>query len=505
MVKLALSMYGHMYAELSAALYRGNALRAMEVVSHWGVEFTSAHVSGAPYPLRDLFDTVTVLQGASVDTASNLARMREKLSSVFATLTAARINECLLMRIDVYVDALAPPPHMGTAGLHTVNNQHFGPWDGLIYGPVNTLHGCGLQDRAAGQPEALLVDCCRKQGCRQFSNYEISLVKPANGTKALRSQQVRTWTRTAGQPSRHHRRNLTDFFEAHRRRLATLPRLNTTAVVAVGGLRSLIFPDVARNLQTHVLRPLSADLFLYLDPRQIQWASKLDYTAYNRCATHARMPQASGASLQGYLEELSPLASGEFNDCEAFGDVLPHTTANTSALWRTAAERVRPEACGFFKYRRCMAQFLWADEAFALVRAHERARGQPYEWVVKVRPDMVFHQPLQLPRRGGSVVYGYHYRAHMILDWWAVMARDVAERYFSMGRAMRSCDLLGWDPRALRCSGLKKDDVECFLYRWMASHGIRVDNRWGNKFDSTLVHVEGNARTFVTAASFAAG
>lgn len=499
MVKLALSMYGHMYADLSAGVYRNNAMRAIDVSTPWGVTLRTAHVSGVRYNLSDLFNTVHVSSGASVDGTSNLARMREKLTSVFKALEKWNVRACLLMRIDVYIDELASP---ATYGLHTVNNLNYGPWDGLIYGAVSKLSACGLQSAVSGQPESLLVECCQRYTCRQFRQYRISLVKPANGSRALRSQQVRTWSRSPGQPSQHQRRNLIDFFREQRK---GLKRMNTTAVVAVGGLRSLIYTDVARRLQTRVLTPLSADLFLYVDTHQIQWASKLNYSTYNRCDAHSRMPKGVTLLPVNYLHNVNPIASGEFNDCQAFGDVLPHTTSNTSKLWLTAAEKVRPMACGFFKYRRCMAQFLWADEAFSLVRKHEQARGQRYEWVVKVRPDMIFDYPMWLPRKGGNVVYGYHYRTYMILDWWAVMPREVADVYFSMGAAMRRCDELTWGADASKCSGLKKDDVECFLYRWLRSHGIHVDNQWGRAMSSTLVHIEGNARTTVSSASFAAG
>jgi len=77
-----------------------------------------------------------------------------------------------------------------------------------------------------------------------------------------------------------------------------------------------------------------------------------------------------------------------------------------------------------------------------------------------------------------------------------------ADTYFRVATAMRHCDLLtfGLD-RALYpvdCDGLGRNEVECFLTRWLHSNSIRTDRTFGKHFETSLVHIVSGKRAVVT-------
>ena len=147
-----------------------------------------------------------------------------------------------------------------------------------------------------------------------------------------------------------------------------------------------------------------------------------------------------------------------------------------------------------------MSQFLWGDRSFELVKTYEQEKNHKYTWIMKMRPDMKFYNPIILPLFKKKTVFGYPYRKTLIIDWWAIMTRDIAPIYFSVGESMRNCDFL--KNHVNLCYDLKKDDVECFLVRWLYNNSVNVNQVWGRKHSSSLVHFEDNKISSVSSEKF---
>jgi hypothetical protein len=214
---MTLSMYGHMYPELSANIYRANAVRAIRITKPWGLSLRTLHTSGASYNFHDIFDIVHTFNDAFNNsttkdklefTPRHLHQMRIKFNDVFKLLNQHSVSICLIMRIYAWIQELSTPR---TGYINTIINQGYGPWDGLIYGDVLMIHNSGIGRIVSYQPELILKSLCVKHACRQFDHYNVSLIKPAAATSSsLRSKQVRTWYRRPGRTTTHIQRNLTD-------------------------------------------------------------------------------------------------------------------------------------------------------------------------------------------------------------------------------------------------------------------------------------------------------
>ena len=271
--------------------------------------------------------------------------------------------------------------------------------------------------------------------------------------------------------------------------------ISDVALVVTGGLRTLATARVYENLR-RTRTALAADLFLYLDPGQVRWASKIGYSEYAQCALHAK-PEASAdhvLQFEDLLKVLRPTAHAEFDDCHAFGSVPATYTTHNDNVWKSARPAVRPLNCTFRKYRRTYPQFIWAASAFKLLTTHE-ARHQPqrYTWIFKLRPDLIFSNPPKpLPHVPNvPTVFAPRYipGSAMIIDWWALMTRDAAETYFTTAaHAFRRCDEIGYPKDTVCPPKLDARDVECLLTRHLLASGMNLDVRWASKVPTSLVH-----------------
>jgi hypothetical protein len=288
--------------------------------------------------------------------------------------------------------------------------------------------------------------------------------------------------------------------------------LNTTAVLMTGGVRSLLYSEISSRLKLRVLKPLHADLFLYVDMQQVETT-----TERHTCEHRAQVPdELSHVNISFIVESLQPKLYGTFDDCKAFGEVpiqmgeaadtfFQEEEQSPERLWKTAGASLRPVNCSYVKYRNKYAQFMWAEKGYNLVKLHEHQRAQKYDWILKMRPELVFTIPVKVPQftfSQSKAVFGYPFRQHLLLSWWVMIPRVVSDTYFKVGQAMKHCNLLtfGLDRagRAVECDGLDRYDVECFLQRWLLSNSIRQDRVYGKHFETSLVHIVGGKRSVVT-------
>jgi hypothetical protein len=220
--------------------------------------------------------------------------------------------------------------------------------------------------------------------------------------------------------------------------------------------------------------------------------------------------------MSSIVDSLQPKLYGSFDDCKAFGNVplrmsevadafFLEDEQNPETLWKSAGSALKPVNCSFTKYRSEYAQFFWAEKGFHLVKLFEHQRAQKYEWVLKMRPDVVFTIPVKMPGftfAQTRTVFGYPFRQHLLLNWWLMIPRGVADTYFQIATAMKHCDLLtfglGRAKIPTQCDGLDRNDLECFVSRWLQSNSIRIDRVFGRHFETSLVSIVDGKRSVVT-------
>ena len=502
-MKFALTFYGHLFDTVPLSKYTSNVLRTTEIVlQSWNYKnvLKTAHLSGSrTADLMHLFDVTHTFTGAS----TTFRRAREELADAFKLLEYEKATSCMLVRIDTYIEELSRPNPYST---YVVKNAQGQAWDGIIIGKVASLKSCSLHTRVTGSPQYQLQACCGFLKCQEFNRYVVRWTRPPGeplqgSNLKVKQASVQTFTR---KPK--------TILGPKRDMLAERGVLNTTAVIVTGGVRSLMYPEISTRLKMRVLKPLHGDLFLYLDLNQVE-TTQDEHTCEHRGRVPADLLHVNISSM---VELLQPKLYGTFDDCKAFGNMplkmgeaadtfFQEEEQTPDQLWKTAGSSLRPVNCSFDRYRSEYAQFLWAEKGFHLVRLHEHNRAQKYDWILKLRPDLVFTIPVKMPGftfSQSKVVFGYPYKQHLLLSWWAMLPRMVADTYFRVATAMRHCDLLtfGLD-RALYpvdCDGLGRNDVECFLTRWLHSNSIRTDRTFGKHFETSLVHIVNGRRGVVT-------
>ena len=504
-MKFALVFYGHLFDQIPLSKYVSNVIRTTEIVSQtWKYKdtFKTAHLSGSRVgDIMHLFDSTHIFTGSS----TNFKRAREEMADAFKILEFEKLQYCMMVRIDVYLEELSRP---SLYSVSVIKNSYGQPWDGILLGKVASLKSCSLHTRVTGSPQYQLQACCRFLNCQEFYRYTVRWMRPPGtnqagealpGTTSVPSVQVFTRkSKTQHTP----RKNM----------LSERGILNTTAVLVTGGVRSLMYPEIALRLKVRVLKPLYADLFLYLDYSQVETTYE-----HHTCAHRSQVPsELLHINMSSIVDLLQPKLYGSFDDCKAFGNVplrmgeaadafFLEDEQNPETLWKSAGPALKPVNCSFTKYRSEYAQFFWAEKGFHLVKLFEHQRAQKYDWILKMRPDVVFTIPVKMPGFTfvqTRTVFGYPFRQHLLLNWWLMIPRGVADTYFQIATAMKHCDLLtfGLDRARIptQCDGLDRNDLECFVSRWLQSNSIRIDRVFGRHFETSLVSIVDGKRSVVT-------
>lgn len=506
-MKFALTFYGHLFDSIPFSTYTSNVIRTTEIVlQSWKYKdvIKTAHLSGTRVAdLMHFFDVTHTFTGAS----TTFKRAREELADAFKLLETERASFCMLVRIDAYLEELSRPNLYST---YVIHNQYGSPWDGLLVGKVASLKSCSMHTRVTGSPQYQIAACCQFLKCQQFARYTVRWTRPP-GEEALQNgkrRQEQTFSRTSQKstsPTSSTKREKRDM-------LSERGVLNTTAVLMTGGVRALMYTEISSKLKLRVLKPLQADLFLYLDMSQVETT-----TDRHTCEHRSEVPHdLLHVNITSIAEYLQPKLYGTFDDCKAFGNVpiqmgeaaesfFQEEEQSPERLWKTAGASLRPVNCSYIQYRSKYAQFLWAEKGYNLIKLHEHQRAQKYDWILRMRPELVFSIPVKNPQftySQSKVVFGYPLRQHLLLSWWAMIPRVVSDTYFKIGQAMKHCDLLtfGLDRAsyAAECDGLDRYDVDCFLRRWLLSNSIRLDRVYGKHFETSLVHIVGGKRSVVT-------
>lgn len=220
------------------------------------------------------------------------------------------------------------------------------------------------------------------------------------------------------------------------------------AVCVTGQLRTLVAARLHETLRAHALDALPADAFLHVDAA--------DTRAWGR--QHGVLTRDYEEALRvlrpvaAQIEHFEPPASSVRCD-----PTLPANESTTQRGGRggSAMRVCKAYDCGGFKCgcylphcTHCeMAQYTPMHDhnrrCLQLVLAHEARRGRPYEFVLKVRPDLRLPSPLPslarlaaaLPRAVPSLcVNGAPPEAALQLglpldDKWAIMRRPIADVY----------------------------------------------------------------------------
>ena len=504
-MKFALSFYGELHDSVPFSTYTSNMVRTSNVVfKSWKYKnvLKTAHVTGTR--LSELVQFVDVLHPIKSNEGDTSVQVKRKqLADAFTLLEFEHVATVFFANVEVYVDELSRPNPYSTQVLH---DNFKNPWDGIMFGKVPSLKSCSMHTKVTGSPTYQLQHCCQFLKCQEFSRYNVRWQRPPFPDDypelALRNKPQKPQVFTRVSPTRprgflHHK--------------GGTEMLNTTAVLVVGGVRSLIYPEISTRLVQRVLKPLYADLFLYLDLEQVQVGST--------CEQRSALPggQKGAINVTAIAERLQPKLYGTFSDCRAFGNVpliqseAPETfyseSQDPTEIWKSAGASLRPVNCSYHKFRSEYAQLMWAEKGFALIKLHEHVRAQKYEWILKMRPDLVFSIPVKMPgftQSQSRTVFGYPYRTNLILSWWAMLPRPVADIYFRTATAARHCDLFtyGLDHNkkaaTFHCNGLSKNEVECLSSRWLASNLVRTDRVFGKHFETSLVHIVDGKRSVVT-------
>jgi len=145
------------------------------------------------------------------------------------------------------------------------------------------------------------------------------------------------------------------------------------AVCMSGSARTLVHPIVLQTHRKHLLQPLDADLFavVNIDVR----------TQHSRLSQH---PQSELARRGGERWRVS--------------QALQLLGALETVFQEDNPEPVGLRACPRSHFDGTGRSMLWGIQLCGeLVRAHEENRGLVYEWIVRVRPDTFFRQPIRRP------------------------------------------------------------------------------------------------------------
>lgn len=500
-MKFGLVFYGNLFDQIPLSKYVSNVRRTTEIVSQaWKYNdvFKTAHLSGSRVgDIMHLFDSTHIFSGPS----TTFKRSREEMADAFKILEFEKLQYCMMVRIDVYIEELSRANPYVVSVVHNIYDQ---PWDGIILGKVASLKSCSLHTRVTGSPQYQLQACCKFLNCQEFHRYTVRWTRPPGealqGTNPPQSP-VQVFTRKSKTNRRYDM-------------LSERGILNTTAVLVTGGVRSLMYPEIALRMKARVLKPLHADLFLYLDQNQVETTTDEEK---HTCAHRSEVPlELRHINMTSIVDLLQPKLYGSFDDCRAFGNVplrmgeaadafFLEDEQNPEERWKSAGSVLRPVNCSSSKYRSDFAQFIWAEKGFHLVKLFETQRAQKYDWILKMRPDVVFTIPVKMPGftfANSRTVFGYPFKHHLLLSWWLMIPRVVAETYFKVATAMRHCDLLtfGLDRAKIptQCDGLQRNEIECFVARWLQSNSIRTDRVFGRHFETSLVRIINGKRSVVT-------
>ena len=157
--------------------------------------------------------------------------------------------------------------------------------------------------------------------------------------------------------------------------IATKSTSATVAVCMAGAARTVVHPVVIHTHRHHLLKPLKADLFAAVSLAKDTGHSKLSKNPESEL-------RSRGTERWRVQEALQLLGAIEVRYV-VDEDAKPPT-----------------QACVGSKGASTWPHMFWSVEMCGeVLRAHEDARDQPYEWVVRTRPDTFFRSPINpLPR-----------------------------------------------------------------------------------------------------------
>lgn len=257
-----------------------------------------------------------------------------------------------------------------------------------------------------------------------------------------------------------------------------------------GGLRTLYSKQIQKAIKFQVLDPLEADLFMFVgtDKRLV---SQGLFESEEAMAEGFRQIQETLAPLSVETYDVDDIPRPPH---ETWGEVAPCWT------WNLRGKATRPP-------RNMWPQFWGIQRCFQMVQAEERRRGRLYDWVIRMRPDVIFsplshiesvrlslppvtQPPLQLREVWGQA----YYREILFCDHFQMVPRGAADVHFSVERAFRFCNAsTGWQQA---CGDQSMDfATECLWHKHLLDGGVTVNK--GRKFNIQVTGYkwDGNSQT----------
>ena len=199
-----------------------------------------------------------------------------------------------------------------------------------------------------------------------------------------------------------------------------------TAACLVGEVRALVYPQVLAMLQRNVLSTLDADSFMVYTRTWSKWqlnesVHQKTYDLHKRVGFDRIPKEITSDQMSDILMALRPVVAEETSDEEVV------TRANGSPGWLPVplAMLAKSSLCadmhGPNPHDSTCLFALRCARCLQLVQRSERARGSPYAWVLRARPDVFvgcrWHLPTSwyhpLANASSWVAYAWDYLAFM--------------------------------------------------------------------------------------------
>jgi hypothetical protein len=135
------------------------------------------------------------------------------------------------------------------------------------------------------------------------------------------------------------------------------------------------FQETFPSLNTHLLSKYDCDVFIHTWDKMGYWSAYKSDATQGNTQTHIPVIEQLYKPKKMIVED-----SGFVEELKAQGNVYaPHLMREPKHVGHMASM--------FYK--------IWA--ANEVRKFHERETGTQYDWVVRVRPDLIFHAPINMP------------------------------------------------------------------------------------------------------------
>ncbi|KAJ3167394.1 hypothetical protein HDU88_002316 [Geranomyces variabilis] len=243
---------------------------------------------------------------------------------------------------------------------------------------------------------------------------------------------------------------------------STLPvHHNAAAYCITGHMRGFGFPEVVRSLKNHVIDIFSppSDSTLIVDAFVILAVDNKTSRAVEQLRSALNYLKVSAYAAQDISNRVPA------NNCTAYPNTQPPSVPGSRAV-------------GFYN------QFLKVQDCYAQVKARELAQGWRYDWLVRVRPDILWKDDYPVTVHNASrtkvSLRKYPESLSCVSDHWAIVPHQLAPFYFEAANVLYNCTT--FEEYAKWCSRTSQTRIpedpfyaECYLTKWLGDHNVILD------------------------------